>query len=171
MSDLVSTLFMLHIHTQPGHIDSIAEVFCVFQGKVLFRLHEKYGIWIAPGGHIELDETPEGAAVREVKEEIGLDVVLWDASRPDGFPECPSVLSGCQELIVPAFMNIHSINSEHRHIAFVYFGTVKTNEIVEPDNHEKAATRWLTAEQIRSDAAIDSLMKKYALAALRVLAR
>src|SRR3989344_1951021 len=35
-------------------------------------------IWLSVGGHIEHDEDPSQAAIREVKEEVGLDVKLFD---------------------------------------------------------------------------------------------
>lgn len=38
------------------------------------RRHDKYKIWLGVGGHIELDEDPNQAALREVKEEVGLAV-------------------------------------------------------------------------------------------------
>jgi len=64
---------MPHIHDL---IDYTAEIFIVYQHKVLIRLHDKYNLWTCPGGHVELDENPNEAAVREAKEETGLDVVL-----------------------------------------------------------------------------------------------
>ena len=160
---------MPHIHTQSGQIDLVAEVFCVFQNTVLFRLHEKYGIWLPPGGHVELNETPEEAAVREVKEETGLDVTLWNGGTEisvDG----PKIFSGSRELLLPSFMNVHSVSPEHRHISMVYFGMVTTDNVVQPNTHEKTTTRWLTAEQVRTDKLIAPLLKKYALAALDELA-
>ena len=62
---------MPHLHEK---IDFTAEVFIVYQNKVLLRKHDKYKMWLSVGGHIELDEEPNQAAVREVKEEAGLDV-------------------------------------------------------------------------------------------------
>ncbi|QQS21106.1 MAG: NUDIX hydrolase [Candidatus Moraniibacteriota bacterium] len=162
---------MPHIHTKPGQIDFIAEVFCVYQDRVLFRFHEKARLWIAPGGHIELHETPEEAAIREVKEETGLDVTLFSGKKEtsEHEPVGTNLLGDCRELLVPAFLNVHAINAEHRHISLVYFGTVITDHIIQPENHEKAECRWLTREQVQSDTAITPLMKKYALVALETL--
>lgn len=39
-------------------------------------MHKKNHKWTQPGGHIELDETPEEAALREAYEETGLRVSL-----------------------------------------------------------------------------------------------
>ncbi|MEG2200108.1 MAG: NUDIX hydrolase, partial [Anaerovorax sp.] len=52
-------------------------------GKILMvrQSHEGRSIWMAPGGGIEAGETSAEAAVREVKEETGLDIkignLLW----------------------------------------------------------------------------------------------
>ncbi|MEI6266544.1 MAG: NUDIX domain-containing protein [bacterium] len=45
-------------------------------GHILLLKHKKLGVWLDPGGHIESDETPDDAIVREVKEETGLDVEI-----------------------------------------------------------------------------------------------
>ena len=59
---------MAHIHEK---IYFTVEVFVVYGNKVLLRKHDKYGIWLSVGGHIELDEDPNQAALREVREEVG----------------------------------------------------------------------------------------------------
>ena len=57
---------MAHIHEL---IDWTAGVYIVHNNKVLIRLHEKYHMWVHVGGHVELDEDPVQAAIRECKEE------------------------------------------------------------------------------------------------------
>ena len=49
---------MAHIHEK---IDFTTSVFIVRNGKVLLHKHKKLGIWLQPGGHIELDEDPNQA--------------------------------------------------------------------------------------------------------------
>ena len=43
------------------------------RGVVLLE-HKRLGIWLQPGGHIDPGETPWDAALRESREETGLDV-------------------------------------------------------------------------------------------------
>ncbi|MEU9704277.1 NUDIX domain-containing protein [Streptomyces sp. NPDC047981] len=44
------------------------------EGRVLLQRRADSGLWALPGGGMELDDSLPGAAVREVKEETGLDV-------------------------------------------------------------------------------------------------
>lgn len=60
-------------------------------GRVLLALRDRPPIWNLPGGSVEAGETPWDAAVRETREEVGLDVAVdrltgvYDRS-PDGDP-------------------------------------------------------------------------------------
>ena len=44
--------------------------------RILLVHHRKLGVWLYPGGHIESGETPDEAALRELKEETGVDGML-----------------------------------------------------------------------------------------------
>jgi len=44
--------------------------------KILLVKHKKFGKWVQPGGHIEHNEFPEEAAIRETYEETGIKIKL-----------------------------------------------------------------------------------------------
>lgn len=58
------------------HFCASAFVIDPYTKKILLIMHKKNRKWTQPGGHIEDDETPEEAALREVYEETGLRVRL-----------------------------------------------------------------------------------------------
>jgi ADP-ribose pyrophosphatase YjhB (NUDIX family) len=54
-------------------------VLIVEDGRLLLvkrAIHPYYGYWDVPGGFLEADELPEAAALREVREETGLEIAL-----------------------------------------------------------------------------------------------
>ena len=53
-----------------------ATVYVINDDRVLLHEHKKYHTWFPLGGHIESDEFPYEAAIREVKEESGFNVTL-----------------------------------------------------------------------------------------------
>jgi 8-oxo-dGTP pyrophosphatase MutT (NUDIX family) len=106
---------MAHIHEK---IDFTVAIFVVHDGKILLIHHRKLDKWLPLGGHIELDEDPEQAALREAKEESGLDVELL-GERP------PTTSPGTRALIVPRFLDIHRISDTHEHIGMIYWARPK----------------------------------------------
>jgi 8-oxo-dGTP pyrophosphatase MutT (NUDIX family) len=50
---------------------------CIIKNnQVLLHFHKKMNKWLPPGGHVEKDETPTECAIREAKEETGLDISI-----------------------------------------------------------------------------------------------
>lgn len=87
-------------------------VFVVHEGRVLLHWHRKLGMWLPPGGHIERDELPDDAAVREVLEETGVEVELVGEKRMD--------IENPVQLIRPAGVQIEDIGPGHQHIDLIY---------------------------------------------------
>jgi 8-oxo-dGTP pyrophosphatase MutT (NUDIX family) len=54
---------------------------------VLLLEHRRLGIWLQPGGHIDPGETPWDAALRESREETGLEVSFTGPFDDAGVPE------------------------------------------------------------------------------------
>lgn len=155
---------MAHIHEK---IDFTVEVFIVYKNKVLLRKHDKYDIWLSVGGHIELDEDPIQAAIREVKEEVGLDIKLIGGVKGEG--DNGKDNRDHIDLIPPKYLCRHSVNNIHEHIVFVYFATSNTDKILEPvDIKEKAETRWVSIEELEKMDLIPNVLF-YAKEALKEL--
>ena len=57
-------------------LDFTVAVFVVRDGRVLLVNHRKLEKWLPIGGHIEIGENPEQAALRETLEESGLEIQL-----------------------------------------------------------------------------------------------
>ena len=129
---------MPHIHDL---YDFVISVFIVHRDKVLLIYHKKYSEWLPIGGHIELDEDPEEALYREIKEECGLKVRIL-AETP------PIAHRGVKPLPTPSFVDVHRIDSRHKHIAFVYFGT-SSGSRVKLHTREHREFRWLDKEGLK----------------------
>jgi len=153
---------MPHIHEK---IDFVADVFIVHDNRVLLRMHDKYKIWLPPGGHVELHEDPNEAAVREVKEEVGLDVTLLGDAQIPHFKDS-------KELIPPRFFNRHKINDTHEHISLVYFAASASDVIKQGDTEISDDIRWFTREELNDPKfGVNERIKHYAEAALDFIFR
>ena len=128
---------MAHIHEK---IDFTVAIFIVQDGKILLIHHRKLDKWLPLGGHIELDEDPEQAALREAKEESGLDVELL-GERP------PTTGLGTRALIAARFLDIHRISETHEHIGMMYWARPKQGKVAlaTEEHHD---IRWSSAEEL-----------------------
>jgi 8-oxo-dGTP pyrophosphatase MutT (NUDIX family) len=98
--------------------DFTVAVFVVYAGTVLLHYHAKLGRWLPPGGHIEPDELPDDAAVREVLEETGVVATLVGDRAIDVHAPGQPV-----QLCRPAGVQLADIRPGHQHIDLVYLAT------------------------------------------------
>lgn len=112
-------------------------VFVVHGGHVLLHYHRKLGKWLPPGGHIEANELPDEAAVREVVEETGIRAQLV------GGHGLPANVAAPRQLVIPAGIQLENIYPGHQHIDLVYFARPAADEprTVEVDPRLAAADR------------------------------
>jgi ADP-ribose pyrophosphatase YjhB (NUDIX family) len=159
-------------HIYPNGNDFTADVFVVHKNKVLLRMHDKYKIWLAVGGHIEIDEDPNEAAIREVKEEVGLDIVLSGKCSSSETRRLKFMFEGCKELMVPRRMNIHPINEHHNHISLVYFATSETDDVKPSGSDVSNEWRWFDMEDLeKNNLGIKESIRYYAVEALMELGK
>ena len=152
---------MPHIHYA---IDFTVAIFVVHKRKVLLVHHRKLGKWLPLGGHIELAEDPEAAALREAKEESGLDVELL-GERP------PTTEQGTRALIAPRFLDIHRITDTHEHIGMIYWARPRSGELT-LSQAEHHGIDWFSAEQLDElKPSVSDAVKWYCLKAIEEISR
>ena len=152
---------MPHLHYA---IDFTVAIFVVHEGRVLLVHHRKLDKWLPLGGHIELEEDPEQAALREAREESGFEVELI-GERP------PTTEEGTRALIAPRFLDIHRIHKTHEHIGMIYWARPKsgTMALAAAEHHDIG---WFTAEELDAlRPAMSAAVKWYCRKAIEEIAR
>lgn len=117
--------------------------------KMLMVYHKKLGKWLAPGGHLEENETPSEAVRREVKEETGVDIEIIDNSHLEITPEPNKELL----LETPMFMLAEHIpankkDEAHIHLDFVFLCEADENQPIKQQEEEVEGVKWMTWEEI-----------------------
>lgn len=98
-------------------------VFVVFKNRIALHWHEKVNMWLPPGGHVDDNEDPIQTAIRECKEETGIDISIFSES----FYEFTD--KNLQSIFPPVTILIENVKDSeigsHQHIDFIYFGFPK----------------------------------------------
>ena len=125
-----------------------ATVYVVNDGAAALHRHPKLGIRIPPGGHVDRDELPHEAGLRETREEIGLEPTLLDETTSIGAPDGETLPRPREQLLYD--IDSHDGNIYHQHIDHIYFATVPSREIDPgPDEAGVDAWAWYDREELR----------------------
>ncbi|MDD5148382.1 MAG: NUDIX domain-containing protein [Candidatus ainarchaeum sp.] len=119
------------------------------QKRMLMVDHKRLGLWLPPGGHVEEEETPEEALVREVLEETGFEIEVTG----DCFKETEKP-GHIQPLIIPFHIQTEDILKDshrdfaHEHIDLIYLCKITGGKIF----HNKAEhhdIKWFSIEEMK----------------------
>ncbi len=134
----------------------------IFHKDKLLLIKRKSGSWAQVGGHVEKDEVPDDALIREIKEETNLDV---DVIRP---PALIGDTEHSKELIPPFFVHIHDAkDGTHRHLCYDYVAVAKNPTQLKTEEKEIDDHAWVSKEELKDFDLFDPL-KKMALKAFDV---
>ncbi|HEY5624977.1 MAG TPA: NUDIX domain-containing protein [Dehalococcoidia bacterium] len=128
-----------------------ATAFVVRGDATLLHWHRRLAQWMPPGGHIEPDEEPVEAALREVREETGLvcEVVATSPAHSFGRP---------QQLPAPYTILLEDIpdakEPAHKHIDLIYF--VRPTDGADHGAVDDPTLRWVSEAELRDDPALDA---------------
>ncbi|WP_458185531.1 NUDIX hydrolase [Haladaptatus sp. NG-WS-4] len=122
--------------------------YVVYDGECLLHEHDRLGMWLPPGGHLDRDELPREAALREVREETGLDVALLE-------PETSVSADFGRELPPAEHTMLYDVDTfdgdvAHQHVDFVYYGEAPDRTLAPADGETNGDEwRWFTSDQLR----------------------
>ncbi len=128
-----------------------------YNKKILLVKHKKFNKWVQPGGHIEEDETPEEAAVREVFEETGLRIKLLG----ERFPRE-------SDFVRPLAIQKNRGKTGDLHIDIVYVAEPLYEQDIKYDEKESLGIGWFSRNELENISVfpdvkitMDYLLKEY----------
>jgi 8-oxo-dGTP pyrophosphatase MutT (NUDIX family) len=132
-------------------------------GTVLLIHHRKLDRWLPPGGHVDEGGLPDDAALREVREETGIDVRLVpDNIGPIHHPQ----------IARPEAIQLERVAPDHEHIDLVYFAVPADDaRSAELNARETRGGGWYALPQLDALGVDDEIGAWCALAVRTVRAR
>jgi ADP-ribose pyrophosphatase YjhB (NUDIX family) len=120
--------------------------FVVHEGRTALHWHPKLAMWLPAGGHVEDNEDPVEAVLREVSEELAVEAEIMRLSTHTGF-------GGDIRQIEPPFTIQNCvIEADHEHIDFVYFLNLVSGYPGRSYDADSPLV-WLSAEELQAGSA------------------
>ena len=119
------------------------------RSRMLMIFHNMLGFWLPPGGHVDPDEFPDDAALREVREETGLEVRHVGAHTVDlGLgagteAQLPTPFAMAAQLIPASHKDV-----EHIHMDLMYLLEGDDAAPLTARETEVRAARWFTRAEV-----------------------
>ena len=123
-------------------IDLVVCGYIFWGNKVLLIHHNKTGLWLGIGGHIEENETPDAALKREAKEEVGIKIEILNQGK------LPVEGNVKENLATPFYVNLHSVGG-HYHSCFYYVCRAINPEQIKIKRDEISGFGWFSKEELK----------------------
>jgi 8-oxo-dGTP pyrophosphatase MutT (NUDIX family) len=124
--------------------------FVVDGDRTLLHWHKKLQIWLPPGGHIDANEDPVQAVLREVREETGIIAEIVPGGRAYAF-------SNVQPLPTPISIIVADVETDgehpHQHIDMSYAVRPVAGAPRE-EAEEDHGFVWVSADELRRNDAL-----------------
>lgn len=126
--------------------------FVVRDGATLLHWHKRLGQWMPPGGHVEPDEDPVQAVLREIREETGIVAEVIAGRGPLGFAY-PEQLPAPYTILVEDIPGPGPSEEGHKHIDMIYF--CRPVDGAEHAAVDDPTLRWVQESELRDGGPLD----------------
>jgi len=127
------------------------------KNKILMIRHNKLKVWLPPGGHIDENELPDDAVLREIYEETGIKAEIVSNKQLLNMTD-----EYCRELNTPFAVCLDDIerNGTHNHINMIYIcRALNENDDLIPQESEVYGIGWFAYEEIKKLETCDNVVK------------
>ncbi|MBI1885333.1 MAG: NUDIX domain-containing protein [Chloroflexi bacterium] len=118
----------------------------VVQGdRTLLLWHKRLQAWVPPGGHIDADEDPVTAVLREIREETGLEAEVVPTAQTFGFAY-PGQIQPPYTILLE---DSPEPGEAHKHIDLIYFCRPRPGARLDPPAGD--SMHWVDEASLRSN--------------------
>lgn len=153
---------MKNIDNNSKKIDLVVCGYLIENDNILLIHHKKLDMWLPVGGHIDKNETPDNALIREYKEETNLDIELLNMSKKYD-------KNIKYNVALPVYTNVHNVG-DHDHYCLFYLCKLRNsnNNEITIKHDEVIDYKWLTPEEISNNDKIRDNIKSQLLSAFEI---
>ena len=122
--------------------------------EVLMIYHNKLQVWLPPGGHIDENELPTDAVLREIFEETGVQAEIVPNKR-----ELDCNDTHVFQVDMPFVILLEDIERDgmHNHIDMIYLCTAKDTKL-KPQENEVSDIGWFSLDQVKALKTFDNVI-------------
>ncbi len=126
------------------HFAATTYVFDQSMQRSAFVWHRKLQSWLPPGGHIEENESHEAAALREIREELGIATGKFIVK--GSFPEIMD--KRARIMLTPHFIIEEKIEENYFHLDMIFYAITDDLHSSSPEGLE---IRWFSLDEIKKE--------------------